>query len=58
MMKYVKLGNTGLDVSKICIGGMSFGDATKWVHDWVLNEEDTRKIIKKSLDLGINFFDV
>lgn len=57
-MKYVKLGNTGLDVSKICIGGMSFGDATKWVHDWALNEEDTRKIIKKSLDLGINFFDV
>lgn len=56
-MEYVKLGKTGLDVSKICIGCMSFGDATKWVHDWVLNEEDTRKIIKKSLNLGINFFD-
>ena len=36
---------------------MSFGDPEKWIHSWVLNEEDSRKIIKKSLDLGINFFD-
>lgn len=36
---------------------MSFGDSEKWIHDWVLNEEDSRKIIKKALDLGINFFD-
>src|SRR5699024_1270605 len=56
-MEYVKLGNTGLDVSKICLGCMSFGDADKWIHDWVLNEEDSRKIIKKALDLGVNFFD-
>jgi Predicted oxidoreductases (related to aryl-alcohol dehydrogenases) len=56
-MEYVKLGNTGLDVSKICLGCMSFGDSEKWIHDWVLNEEDSRKIIKKALDLGINFFD-
>ena len=56
-MEYVKLGNTGLEVSKICLGCMSFGDPTKWIHSWVLNEEDSRKIIKKSLDLGINFFD-
>ena len=56
-MEYVKLGNTGLDVSKICLGCMSFGDADKWIHDWVLDEEDSRKIIKKALDLGINFFD-
>lgn len=56
-MDYVKLGNTGLDVSRICLGGMSFGDADAWIHDWVLNEEDSRKIIKKALDLGINFFD-
>lgn len=56
-MKYVKLGNTGLEVSKICLGCMSFGDPEKWIHSWVLNEEDSRKIIKKSLDLGINFFD-
>ena len=56
-MEYVKLGNTGLDVSKICLGCMSFGDPQKWIHSWVLNEEETRKIIKKALDLGVNFFD-
>lgn len=56
-MEYIKLGNTGLEVSKICLGCMSFGDPEKWIHSWVLNEEDSRKIIKKSLDLGINFFD-
>ena len=56
-MEYVKLGNTGLEVSRFCLGGMSFGDSSKWIHSWVLNEEETRKIIKKALDLGINFFD-
>ncbi|WP_041137960.1 aldo/keto reductase [Beduini massiliensis] len=56
-MEYVKLGNTGLDVSKICLGCMSFGDPKKWIHSWVLNEEESRKIIKKALDLGVNFFD-
>lgn len=56
-MEYVKLGNTGLEVSKICLGGMSFGDPEKWIHSWVLNEEETRKIIKKAIDLGVNFFD-
>jgi len=56
-MEYVKLGQTGLDVSKIALGAMSFGDADKWIHDWVLNGEESRKIIKKALDLGINFFD-
>lgn len=56
-MEYVKLGNTGLEVSKICLGCMSFGDPTNWIHDWVLDEEESRKIIKKALDLGINFFD-
>ena len=56
-MEYVKLGNIGLEVSKICLGCMSFGDPEKWIHSWVLNEEESRKIIKKSLDIGINFFD-
>ncbi|MEK4250026.1 aldo/keto reductase [Paenibacillus sp. FSL W7-1287] len=56
-MEYIKLGNTGLDVSRICLGCMSFGDATKWTHPWVLNEENSRPIIKKALELGINFFD-
>ena len=55
-MEYVRLGNSGLEVSRICLGGMSFGD-TNWIHDWVLDEEESRKIIKRALDLGINFFD-
>lgn len=56
-MEYVKLGNTGLDVSRLCLGCMSFGEAEKWIHQWVLNEEQSRTIIKKALELGINFFD-
>lgn len=57
-MKYVKLGNTGLDVSQICLGCMSFGTAAGWFHnEWALNEEDSRSIIKRALDLGVNFFD-
>ena len=56
-MEYVKLGNTGLDVSRLCLGCMGFGDAETWLHKWVLNEEDSRPVIKKALDLGINFFD-
>jgi aryl-alcohol dehydrogenase-like predicted oxidoreductase len=56
-MEYVKLGNTGLDVSRLCLGCMSFGVAERWVHPWVLDEEHSRPIIKKALELGINFFD-
>lgn len=56
-MEYTKLGNTGMDVSRICLGCMGFGDADGWIHKWVLNEADSRPIIKKALDLGINFFD-
>ncbi|GIP03478.1 aldo/keto reductase [Paenibacillus lautus] len=56
-MEYAKLGNTGLDVSRICLGCMGFGVAERWVHQWVLNEESSRPIIKKALELGINFFD-
>ncbi len=57
-MEYKKLGNTGMDVSAICLGCMSFGSAENWVHNkWALSEEDSRTIIKKSLELGINFFD-
>ncbi|MET1032257.1 aldo/keto reductase [Domibacillus tundrae] len=56
-MAYVKLGNTGLDVSRLCLGCMSFGDAERWIHQWVLDEERSRPIIKKALELGINFFD-
>lgn len=56
-MEYSKLGRTGLDVSKLCLGGMSFGDPKKWIHSWVLDETQSRSIIKKALDMGINFFD-
>ena len=57
-MEYVKLGNTGMDVSPICLGAMSFGTAEGWAHNaWALNEEDSRTIIKRALDLGVNFFD-
>jgi len=56
-MEYTKLGNTGLDVSRLCLGCMSFGVAERWHHPWVLDEERSRPIIKKALELGINFFD-
>jgi len=56
-MDYVKLGNTGLDVSRICLGCMGFGVAERWIHPWVIDEERSRAVIKKALELGINFFD-
>src|SRR5215213_2823530 len=56
-VEYTKLGSTGMDVSRICLGCMGFGDAERWVHKWVLDEENSRPVIKKALDLGINFFD-
>lgn len=56
-MEYTKLGNTGLEVSKICLGCMSFGDTKRWTGSWILNEENSSSIIKKALELGINFFD-
>jgi aryl-alcohol dehydrogenase-like predicted oxidoreductase len=56
-MEYVKLGNTGLDVSRLCLGTMGFGDAATGFHPWVLDEERSRPIVKKALELGINFFD-
>src|SRR4051812_17886714 len=56
-MEYTKLGNTGLDVSRICLGCMGFGDPERWIHKWVLDEENSRPIIQRALELGINFFD-
>jgi 1-deoxyxylulose-5-phosphate synthase len=56
-MEYVKLGNTGLDVSRICLGCMSFGIGERGVFPWALDERRSRPMIKKALDLGINFFD-
>ena len=56
-MEYARLGATGLQVSRICLGCMGFGDAAQWVHKWVLNEADSRPVIRRALELGINFFD-
>jgi len=54
-MKYIRLGNTGLKVSRICLGTMTYG-SPKW-REWVLSEEESRPFIKRSLEAGINFFD-
>jgi len=56
-MKYVKLGNSDLKVSKVCMGCMGFGDSKTGMHSWTLNEEESSKIIKYGIDNGINFFD-
>ena len=56
-MKYTKLGNSELNVSRICMGCMGFGDAKNGQHSWTLDEEHSREIIKHGLELGINFFD-
>jgi aryl-alcohol dehydrogenase-like predicted oxidoreductase len=57
-MDYVKLGRTGVEVSRICLGCMSYGQATTgYFHPWSLSEQDGRTFIKRALDLGINFFD-
>ena len=56
-MDHVKLGRTGLDVSRICLGCMSYGDASLGHHPWALDEEAARPYFAQALDAGINFFD-
>ena len=56
-MKYTKLGNSELSVSRICMGCMGFGDAKNGQHSWTLDEEHSREIIRHGLDLGVNFYD-
>lgn len=56
-MKYIKLGKSDLLVSRICMGCMGFGDPANGQHTWTLDEEHSREIIRRGLDLGINFFD-
>jgi aryl-alcohol dehydrogenase-like predicted oxidoreductase len=55
IMHYVRLGKTGMKVSRICLGMMSYG-SSQW-RDWVLDEDESRPFIKHALELGINFFD-
>lgn len=56
-MEYTKLGNSDIQVSRFCVGCMSFGDPASKMHAWTLNPKESETIIKHALDLGINFFD-
>ncbi len=56
-MKYTRLGRTGLEVSRICLGCMSYGAPDRGAHPWSLPEDQSRPFIKRALELGINFFD-
>ena len=56
-MEYIKLGKTNITVSKICLGGMSFGKASKEFHQWTLDQERTTEMIKFAYDHGVNFID-
>ena len=56
-MRYTKLGKSDLNVSRICMGCMGFGDAQNGQHSWTIDEAHSREIIKRGLELGVNFFD-
>jgi aryl-alcohol dehydrogenase-like predicted oxidoreductase len=56
-MDFIKLGNTGLDISPICLGCMTYGEPDRGGHPWTLAEEPSRTLIKQAVEAGINFFD-
>lgn len=56
-MEYVRLGRTGLKVSPLCLGCMSFGDPTKGWHSWIMPEDESRPVFRRAVEAGINFFD-
>lgn len=56
-MHYTQLGNSDLSVSRICLGCMGFGDAKNGQHSWTIDEAHSREIIRRALELGMNFFD-
>ncbi len=56
-MEYTKLGNTDIEISKLCVGCMSFGKPSADLHEWTLNPQDTENTVRHALELGINFFD-
>ena len=56
-MEYTKLGNSGIEISRLCLGCMSFGDPASKMHAWTLDPDQSEAIIKHALDLGVNFFD-
>ena len=56
-MKFGRLGSTGLVISKICLGCMTYGDPHRGPHEWTLPEEQSRPLIRQAIEFGINFFD-
>ncbi|QGZ63866.1 aldo/keto reductase [Paraburkholderia acidisoli] len=56
-MDYVRFGSTGLEVSRLCLGCMTYGVPERGTHPWTLNEDASRPLIRQALDAGINFFD-
>ncbi|WP_321974182.1 aldo/keto reductase [Paratractidigestivibacter sp.] len=56
-MQYTTLGHSGIEVSKLCLGGMSFGEASPDFHQWTIDADGTREVIRRALDSGINFID-
>ena len=56
-MEYTKLGNSGIEISRLCLGCMSFGDPASKMHAWTLDPDQSEAIIRHALDVGINFFD-
>lgn len=56
-MEYANLGNTDIKVSRVCIGGMSFGKVFPDFHQWVIDQPATQAVIKRALELGVNFID-
>lgn len=56
-MQYAGLGPSGIQISKVCLGGMSLGEASPDFHQWTVGKSETRAVIKRALELGINFID-
>lgn len=56
-MDYAKLGTTGLNVSRLCLGCMTYGNPRRGNHEWTLDEEKSRRLLRQAVDAGINFFD-
>ena len=56
-MEYTKLGKSGVEISKFCVGWMSFGKTSADFHEWTLDSEKTEAVVRHALDLGIHFFD-
>ena len=56
-MEYMKLGKSGLDVSQFCLGCMGFGDLDKWGRPWLIGPDESQAVVKRALELGINWFD-